>query len=147
MRVPRAAPAGTSWTLATTAIDAGDAQLAAADLATITVGNGTAAGDPPSTIRAGLPLAALTDYRTRPITRSRTIVFSEDIPKGHFYMNGLLFDPDRIDYNTAIGDLELWTVINNSTNMHVRLRCRARGQRTWASGPGRADLGDWASGE
>jgi len=36
-----------------------------------------------------------------------------------FFINDQLYDPDRIDTVVNFGDLECWTVINNTTEDHV----------------------------
>lgn len=59
------------------------------------------------------------DFLRLPITRRRVIQFSENLPAGEFYINGLLYDPNRIDTRVRLGDVEEWTVRNLSRELHV----------------------------
>jgi FtsP/CotA-like multicopper oxidase with cupredoxin domain len=54
-----------------------------------------------------------------PITRRRTITFSETADGDTFFINGKEFDEDRIDTRVKLGDVEEWTVRNVSGELHV----------------------------
>jgi FtsP/CotA-like multicopper oxidase with cupredoxin domain len=52
----------------------------------------------------------------QPVQRSRNFVFSETEDGSTFFINGLEFDPERVDTVVHIGDLERWTLQNTSQN-------------------------------
>ena len=54
------------------------------------------------------------------VTETRTIIFSEGEVGGHdvFYMNGKSFDPDRVDTKVQLGAVEMWTIENESDELH-----------------------------
>lgn len=64
-------------------------------------------------------LPAVEDLRTRPVTTRRTIVFSETADGDTFFINGRMFDADRIDTQTRLGAVEEWTIRNASDELHV----------------------------
>jgi suppressor of ftsI len=96
-------------------------------LATVAVGD-----RPPSSIphetgdhSPGVPLPAqrherspVEQLRQRRITRHRTITFSESADGRQFYVNGQHWDPDRIDVSVRLGDVEEWTILNTSAEVH-----------------------------
>jgi FtsP/CotA-like multicopper oxidase with cupredoxin domain len=63
-----------------------------------------------------------TDLRGKPIDRKRTIVFNEMTePSGAaaFTVNGMKFDPERIDATMKLGSIEQWTLVNETTEWHT----------------------------
>ncbi len=63
-----------------------------------------------------------TDLRTKPIDRKRTIVFSEMTePSGAsaFVLNGMKFDPNRIDVTMKLGSVEQWSLVNETSEWHT----------------------------
>jgi FtsP/CotA-like multicopper oxidase with cupredoxin domain len=63
-----------------------------------------------------------TDLRGRPIDRKRTIVFNEMTePSGAsaFTLNGMKFNPERIDATMKLGSIEQWTLVNETTEWHT----------------------------
>jgi suppressor of ftsI len=62
-------------------------------------------------------LPPLDDLRRQPIARKREIVFTE--APGKFFINGKQFDMDRVDTTVNLGDVEEWTVRNESDEMHT----------------------------
>lgn len=78
-------------------------------------------GEPVRPIALPTTLPPVEDLRLRPITRRRTIVFSETVDGENetFFINGKTFDPDRIDIETELGALEEWTIRNESDELHV----------------------------
>jgi FtsP/CotA-like multicopper oxidase with cupredoxin domain len=62
-------------------------------------------------------LPPLDDLRQQPIARRREIVFTE--APGKFFINGKQFDMDRVDTTVNLGDVEEWTVRNESDEMHT----------------------------
>ncbi len=69
----------------------------------------------PITLPTTLP--PLDDLRRQPIARRREIVFTE--APGKFFINGKQFDMDRIDTTVNLGDVEEWTIRNESDEMHT----------------------------
>jgi FtsP/CotA-like multicopper oxidase with cupredoxin domain len=63
-----------------------------------------------------------TDLRTKHIDRKRTIVFSEMTePSGAaaFVLNGMKFDPNRIDVTMKLGSVEQWSLVNETSEWHT----------------------------
>ena len=54
-----------------------------------------------------------------PITRQRTIVFSETADGNTFFLNGQEYDMSRDDVTVTLGDVEEWTLVNVSGERHV----------------------------
>jgi FtsP/CotA-like multicopper oxidase with cupredoxin domain len=54
------------------------------------------------------------------VTETRTIIFSEGEVRGKdvLYVNGKSFDPDRVDTRVQLGAVELWTIENESDELH-----------------------------
>ncbi|HUA73557.1 MAG TPA: multicopper oxidase family protein [Solirubrobacteraceae bacterium] len=68
--------------------------------------------------RLGNPI----DLRGKPIDRKRTIVFNEmPEPSGAtaFTLNGMKFDPERVDVTMKLGSIEQWTLANETTEWHT----------------------------
>jgi suppressor of ftsI len=62
------------------------------------------------------------DLRKLRVDRKRTIVFSEMTePSGAaaFLLNGMKFDPNRIDVTMKLGSVEQWTLVNEATEWHT----------------------------
>jgi suppressor of ftsI len=62
------------------------------------------------------------DLRKLRIDRKRTIVFSEMTePSGAaaFLLNGMKFDPNRVDVTMRLGSVEQWTLVNETTEWHT----------------------------
>jgi len=62
------------------------------------------------------------DLRGKPIDRKRTIVFDEMTePSGAaaFTLNGMKFDPERIDVTMKLGSIEQWTLVNETSEWHT----------------------------
>ena len=62
-------------------------------------------------------LLRLDDLRRQPIATRREIIFTE--APGKFFINGKQFDMNRIDTTVNLGDVEEWTVRNDSDEMHT----------------------------
>jgi suppressor of ftsI len=81
------------------------------------------AGKPNRTaVAAHAALAHPTDLRGKPIDRKRTIVFNEMTePSGAsaFTLNGMKFDPERIDVTMKLGSIEQWTLVNETSEWHT----------------------------
>jgi FtsP/CotA-like multicopper oxidase with cupredoxin domain len=77
---------------------------------------------------ASKPLPASTvlskpvDLRRKHIDRKRTIVFQDMAePSGavSFLLNGMKFDPNRIDVTMKLDSVEQWTLVNTTTEWHT----------------------------
>jgi suppressor of ftsI len=67
-------------------------------------------------------LAHPEDLRGKPIDRKRTIVFNEMTePSGvsAFTLNGMKFDPERVDVTMKLGSIEQWTLRNETSEWHT----------------------------
>jgi suppressor of ftsI len=85
-------------------------------LATL-VSRGPAAHDrmPPKRI------TQLTDLRKFKVDHKHRIVYTQDLSTDpvQFFINGQMFDPNRIDQVMHLGDIEQWTIINKSDEWHT----------------------------
>lgn len=67
------------------------------------------------------PLEEKEDLREVSVDRERSILYSEDVsanpPK--FFIDGKEFDHDRVDQTMLLGDVEEWTVKNDSDEWHT----------------------------
>lgn len=54
-----------------------------------------------------------------PITRKRTVVFSETADGNTFFIDGREYDINRDDVTVTLGDVEEWTLLNVSGERHV----------------------------
>jgi FtsP/CotA-like multicopper oxidase with cupredoxin domain len=63
------------------------------------------------------------DLRVAGISARRTVVFTETktlkAKDQKFFVNGRLFDIDRVDVRVPLGSIEEWTIRNDSDDMHV----------------------------
>lgn len=75
----------------------------------------------PATPRAALPVkfARFRDLRHDRPAQRRTIVFSENNPQKKFYIDGKLFDHQRIDVRARLNTTEEWTVRNTANEEHT----------------------------
>jgi suppressor of ftsI len=67
-------------------------------------------------------LAHPADLRGKPTDRKRTIVFNEMTEPsgaGAFTLNGMKFDPERIDVTMKLGSIEQWTLVNETSEWHT----------------------------
>jgi FtsP/CotA-like multicopper oxidase with cupredoxin domain len=75
----------------------------------------------PAVARRVLPraLSPVHDLRGE-VTGRRTVVLSEGHRNGEdsFYIDGKQFDPDRVDTRVRLGAVELWTIRNDSDELH-----------------------------
>jgi suppressor of ftsI len=70
---------------------------------------------------ADLPGVAkeISDLRAHLITRRRTFVFSETADGDTFFINGQQFNPDSVNTDVHVGDVEEWTLINTTGEWHA----------------------------
>lgn len=66
---------------------------------------------------AKFPLAI--DLRTKTINAQRTFTLSEKPEENHYFINGQLFDPARVDTRVPLGNIEEWTIRNDSDDYHA----------------------------
>ncbi|HTZ88545.1 MAG TPA: multicopper oxidase family protein [Solirubrobacteraceae bacterium] len=62
------------------------------------------------------------DLRGKPIDRKRTIVFNEMAESSGataFTLNGMKFDPERVDVTMKLGSIEQWTLVNETSEWHT----------------------------
>jgi suppressor of ftsI len=68
------------------------------------------------------PLSRPIDLRRLPVDRERTVVFSE-MAEGagtpRFLLNGMSFDPNRVDVTMKLGSVERWTLVNSTEEWHT----------------------------
>jgi FtsP/CotA-like multicopper oxidase with cupredoxin domain len=61
----------------------------------------------------------IADLRAHLITRRRTFVFSETADGDTFFINGQQFNPDSVNSEVNVGDVEEWTLINTTGEWHA----------------------------
>lgn len=74
-------------------------------------------GPPRKPVSLPTKLLPVADLRKQPIAHKREIVFTES--PGKFFINGKQFHMDRVDTTVNLGDVEEWTVRNESDEMHT----------------------------
>jgi suppressor of ftsI len=81
------------------------------------------AGDELPSIVSAAPTVAPPDLRAVWIDATREVVFSQTkmtkTEPQRFFVNGKLFDEDRMDIRVPSGNTEEWTIRNDSDDMHV----------------------------
>jgi FtsP/CotA-like multicopper oxidase with cupredoxin domain len=94
-------------------------------LATVVVGPQSQGGGA-GPVRPGTPLptargdrSPAAAVRALPITRRRTITFSESSDGNTFFIDNKQWEADRNDSDVTVGDVEEWTVRNTSGEFHV----------------------------
>lgn len=119
------------YPLHTRAVDTGTAGDPNPDvvLATLHVEGTTATtADEAERLRARLaePAAALVpgpptdaEIAAMPVTRKRTIHYTESADGKVFFINGKVFDMNRIDVEVTLGDVEEWTILNDTDERHT----------------------------
>ncbi len=70
--------------------------------------------------RASLPtsVAPFRDLRNDPVAASRQFVLAEDMMANRFFINGQMFDPNRVDVTARLGTVEEWTIRNDTMMDH-----------------------------
>jgi FtsP/CotA-like multicopper oxidase with cupredoxin domain len=74
----------------------------------------------PADAQAARPVSfpAQKDLRQAPISLRRTVIFTEDEDTSRYFINGQLYDHNRIDARAALGTVEEWTVRNQTHDFH-----------------------------
>ncbi len=87
------------------------------------LGHLSVAGAPADAAAVPMERILPADLRDVPITARRSVVFTETntlkVADQKFYINGLLFDAERVDFRIPLGSIEEWTVRNDSDDLHV----------------------------
>ncbi|HEU5047917.1 MAG TPA: SCO family protein [Rickettsiales bacterium] len=71
------------------------------------------------------PLPAITEFpkehdlRSDKIDATRDFVYSESADEGKYYINGQLFNMNRVDFRVPLGHVEEWTIRNDSDDFHT----------------------------
>ena len=71
----------------------------------------------PLAIEKAGPTAA--EIAALPVTRQRRIVYTENAAGTEFYLDGKQFAMDRIDVEVKLGDVEEWTLVNDTDERHT----------------------------
>jgi FtsP/CotA-like multicopper oxidase with cupredoxin domain len=71
----------------------------------------------PVAIEKAGPTAA--EIAALPVTRQRRIVYTENAVGTEFYLNGKQFAMDRTDVEVKLGDVEEWTLVNDTDERHT----------------------------
>jgi FtsP/CotA-like multicopper oxidase with cupredoxin domain len=71
----------------------------------------------PIAIEKAGPTAA--EIAALPVTRTRRIVYTENAAGTEFYLDGKAFAMDRIDIEVRLGDVEEWTLVNDTDERHT----------------------------
>ncbi len=74
-------------------------------------------GTPAISAEATLP--AVADLSGAKVTGYRTFIFSQSKDAEQYYINGRQFDAGRMDTRVNLGDVEDWTIRNDSDDMHA----------------------------
>jgi FtsP/CotA-like multicopper oxidase with cupredoxin domain len=64
------------------------------------------------------PVSSINGILNHPVTNRRTFTFSESSDGRSFFINGKQFDPNRVDTRVRLGDVEEWTLVNATGEMH-----------------------------
>ena len=73
--------------------------------------------DAPLAIEKAGPTAA--EIAALPVTRQRRIVYTENAAGTEFYLDGKQFAMDRIDVEVKLGDVEEWTLVNDTDERYT----------------------------
>ncbi len=86
------------------------------------LGQLTVEGTQESTLATQTAFPEKVDWRTKKIDTYRTIVYSQSYDKKSddmsYYINGQMFDHNRIDTRVPLGNIEEWTIKNNTDDFH-----------------------------
>jgi FtsP/CotA-like multicopper oxidase with cupredoxin domain len=81
------------------------------------------AGDPAQPPASRAPAPAPPNLQSARITARRTVVFTQTNTlkeaEQKFFINGRLFDAERVDFRIPLGSVEEWSVRNESDDLHV----------------------------
>ncbi|WP_392749021.1 multicopper oxidase family protein [Streptomyces sp. LN590] len=80
----------------------------------------TVVTDGPSMTQATIPtsFASHEDLSHATIAARKTVVYTENKAGTKFFINGRMYDPDRIDFTSTFGTVEEWSVRNDTNEDH-----------------------------
>ncbi|MDF3287801.1 multicopper oxidase family protein [Streptomyces silvisoli] len=107
-------PAG-SVPLRTLAYNSGPAgnQFPQVDLAKV-----ISQGAPRTPVRIPADFAPNDDLSHAKVAARHTVVYTENTAGTQFFINGKLFDPNRVDFTSTLNTVEEWTVLNQTNEDH-----------------------------
>ena len=116
-----------SYVLRTRVVETGSAGDPNPDVALATVkAEGAPIERPELRARLAKPAAALpeagqtaAEIAALPVTRQRKIVYTENEEGTKFFLSGKAFAMDLIDVEVKLGDVEEWTIINDTDERHT----------------------------
>ena len=76
-------------------------------------------GKPAAAQTETLTLPKHQDLRERTINEHRVFTLTQDNDDEHFFINGQLFNHERIDTRVPLGNVEEWTIKNDTDDMHI----------------------------
>jgi len=106
-------PTAGTYTVKTLAFDTGADPYPETTLATL-----VSTGTPVTPIPLTFAFPEVVDLRTATIANKRKFLFHQTEDE-QFFISGKQFDMGRIDTTVYLGDIEEWTIENNSTETHV----------------------------
>ncbi len=83
------------------------------------LGSLVVSGSQDTPVKVPETLAQVPDLRSKALTRTRRIVFSENNDAGQFFINGKMYSPSRDDVVVNLGSTEKWDLVNNSAEVHT----------------------------
>ncbi|HXO99711.1 MAG TPA: multicopper oxidase domain-containing protein [Luteibacter sp.] len=83
------------------------------------LGHLVSSGEPAASVPITSPYPQVRDLRTEaPAVRRRFVFQDDDDDPNAFFINGRQFDPRRVDTTVKLGDVEEWTLVNPSQELH-----------------------------
>jgi FtsP/CotA-like multicopper oxidase with cupredoxin domain len=83
------------------------------------LGHVTVDGAPAPPIALPIPASPAADLSDRTIDAVRRFEFSQSLDGERFFIDGRLYDHDRMDVRVPLGHVEEWTIRNASDDLHV----------------------------
>ena len=87
------------------------------ELASVTVVGQDQASSPPVIGQSRAPLAP--DLSAAAVDTRRTVVFSQKPGEEVYFIDGRVYDHDRMDVRVPLGSVQEWTIRNDTDDMHV----------------------------
>ena len=75
-------------------------------------------GPPLENQSAALVFPKQLDLSHSPISAQRSMIFTEDEAANRYYINGRMFEHDRVDVRVPLGSIEEWTIRNQTQDFH-----------------------------
>jgi len=83
------------------------------------IGKLTVAGEKDTPVADLVQFPEKENLLRRKVDKYRVITFSENVPKNAYYVNDRLYDEDRMDIRVPLGNVEEWSIRNDSNDLHV----------------------------